>query len=130
MRNHITVSSRGSTTYDKIVSETLTTTTITLTHNSLLKGDIRAERLKCTVEGQGSANLNGTSGTKWRGVGWMRWNRTDRMELGPLYWIMIKMSNAKILFMFRWHLKGMVCLLPLKHKNFAIKSYRYFWELY
>lgn len=36
--------------------------------------------LMCTVEGQGSVILNGTNGTKWRGIGWdeMEWDRQDR----------------------------------------------------
>lgn len=56
-----------------------------------------AEMLKCMVKGQGSVTLNGTNETKWRDMGWdgMRWNGTDRMELGHLYWIMIKMSNSQ-----------------------------------
>lgn len=128
MKSHITVSSRRNTTYDEIVSETLAATTATtLTITPYQKRTLRAEMLMFEVEGLGSLMQQ----TEQSGGGWdrMRPNGTGRMELGHLYWIMIKMSNAKILFMFRWRLKGIVCLPSLQRENFLNKGYGYFWVI-
>lgn len=56
----------------------------------------------------------------------MGWDGRKGMESEYLNWIIVKMLNVKILFMFRRYFKDIVFFMFSKYKNFVIECYKFY----